>query len=80
MGFPQAKTEMIEVLSAEHEVPEDVASAIEIAKAALNYVANNTYCGHDAEWHLKKGYDPQAILNALSWYSSVSDTHLRGEK
>jgi hypothetical protein len=35
-------------------------------EAALNYVADMTYCGADAEWHFKPGYDPQAVLDALA--------------
>jgi len=31
----------------------------------LNYVADMTYCGTDAEWHFKRGYDPQRVLDAL---------------
>lgn len=34
--------------------------------AALNYVADMTYCGADAEWHFKPGYDPQIVLDALA--------------
>lgn len=37
----------------------------ERAEAVLNYVADNTYCGRDAEWHFKPGYDPQRVLDAL---------------
>lgn len=33
---------------------------------ALNYVADNTYCGADAEWHFKPGYDPQVVLDAIA--------------
>jgi hypothetical protein len=33
--------------------------------AALNYVANNTYCGADAKWHFKPRYDPRVVLDAL---------------
>jgi len=33
--------------------------------AALNYVADMTYCGADAEWHFKAGYDPLRVLDAL---------------
>jgi hypothetical protein len=32
----------------------------------LNYVADMTYCGADAEWHFKPGYNPQRVLDALS--------------
>ena len=39
---------------------------IEALEAALNYVADMTYCGADAEWHFKPGYDPQAVLDALA--------------
>jgi hypothetical protein len=38
---------------------------IEQLEAALNYVADMTYCGADAEWHFKPGYDPQEVLDAL---------------
>jgi hypothetical protein len=34
--------------------------------AALNYVADMTYCGVDAEWHFKSGYDPQVVLDAIA--------------
>jgi len=44
----------------------DQADRIEALKAALNYVADMTYCGADAEWHFKPGYDPQAVLDALA--------------
>lgn len=46
----------------------DAERQIEIAfamYAALNYVADMTYCGADAEWHLKPGYDPQRVLDAI---------------
>ena len=39
---------------------------IEALEAALNYVADMTYCGADAEWHFKPGYDPQTVLDALA--------------
>lgn len=35
-------------------------------EAALNYVADMTFCGVDAEWHFKKDYDPQVVLDAIS--------------
>jgi hypothetical protein len=34
--------------------------------AALNYVADMTYCGADAEWHFKPGYNPQVVLDAIA--------------
>ena len=34
----------------------------------LNYVADMTYCGSDAEWHFKKGYDPQTVLDEIASY------------
>ncbi len=34
--------------------------------AALEYVADMTYCGTDAEWHFKAGYDPQVVLDAIA--------------
>jgi len=34
--------------------------------AALNYVADMTYCGADAKWHFKPGYNPQVVLVALA--------------
>lgn len=34
--------------------------------AVLNYVADMTYCGVDAEWHFKPGYDPQRVLDAIA--------------
>ena len=43
-----------------------LAARIEALEAALNYVADMTYCGADAEWHFKPGYDPQAVLDALA--------------
>ena len=39
---------------------------IEALEAALNYVADMTYCGAGAEWHFKLGYDPQEVLDALA--------------
>jgi hypothetical protein len=39
---------------------------IEALEAALNYVADMTYCGTDAEWHFKPGYDPQKVLDAIT--------------
>ena len=44
----------------------EAADRIEALEAALNYVADMTYCGADAEWHFKPGYDPQAVLDALA--------------
>ncbi len=38
---------------------------VERLKATLDYVADMTYCGADAEWHFKPGYDPQTVLAAL---------------
>lgn len=38
-------------------------------KYALNYVANMTYCGADAEWHFKPNYNPQIILDAIEFLS-----------
>lgn len=34
--------------------------------AALNYVADMTYCGADGEWRFKPGYDPQVVLDAIA--------------
>jgi hypothetical protein len=34
-------------------------------REALDYVEENTYCGHDGEWHFKPGYDPRAVSAAL---------------
>jgi hypothetical protein len=34
-------------------------------KYALNYVADMTYCGVDAEWHFKKDYNPQIVLDTI---------------
>ena len=34
--------------------------------AALNYVADHTFCGIDCEWHFKAGYDPQVALSTLA--------------
>jgi len=42
------------------------ASKVEELEAALNYVADMTYCGTDAEWHFKPGYDPQRVLDAIA--------------
>jgi hypothetical protein len=39
---------------------------VERLRAALDYVAYNTYCGADAEWHFKPNYDPQSVLDALA--------------
>ena len=44
----------------------DQVERIAMLEAALNYVADMTYCGADAEWHFKPGYDPQAVLDALA--------------
>ena len=60
--------------AAEEKLRQDIAAALTTAReqgeakgrGALNYVANMTYCGADAEWHFKKGYDPQVVLDALS--------------
>lgn len=41
-------------------------AAVPDQDAALNYVADMTYCGEDAEWHFKPGYDPQVVLDALA--------------
>jgi DNA repair exonuclease SbcCD ATPase subunit len=38
---------------------------IERLTVTLNYVVDMTYCGTDAEWHFKPGYDPQTVLDAL---------------
>jgi len=35
-------------------------------RKALNYVADNTYCGFDGEWRFKFDYDPQTVLDALA--------------
>lgn len=35
------------------------------ALAVLSYVADHTYIGSDAEWHMKPGYDPQLVLDLL---------------
>lgn len=34
--------------------------------AALNYVADMTYIGADAEWHFKPSYDPQRVLDVIA--------------
>jgi len=39
---------------------------MEALEAVLNYVADMTYCGTDAEWHFKPGYDPQRVLDMVS--------------
>jgi len=39
---------------------------IERFTRTLNYVADMTYCGADAEWHFKHGYGPQSVLDALA--------------
>jgi hypothetical protein len=54
-GFEAQDAEIIRPLRAE----------IERLTAILNYVADMTYCGTDAEWHFKPGYDPQIVLDAL---------------
>lgn len=38
---------------------------------ALNYVADMTCIGANAEWHFKVGYDPQRILDAISTAESA---------
>ena len=45
-----------------------MAASAKLRKAveALKYVAYQTYCGPDAEWHFKPGYDPQHVLNAIA--------------
>ncbi len=45
--------------------------------ATLNYVADMTYCGADAEWHFKPGYDPQCVLDALAKADELSSHTLR---
>ena len=32
----------------------------------LCYVADMTYCGAEGEWHFKKGYNPQTVLNEIA--------------
>ena len=44
----------------------DLLAAAPDQDAALNYVADMTYCGADAEWHFKPGYDPQIVLDAIA--------------
>jgi hypothetical protein len=34
-------------------------------REALDYVEENTYCGHDGEWHFKPGYNPRIVSAAL---------------
>jgi hypothetical protein len=60
----------------------DGAKRIEQLEAALNYVADMTYCGTDAEWHFKPGYDPQKVLDALdqSSPSPLQAPHNPGER
>ena len=52
----------------------EAADRIEQLEAALNYVADMTYCGTDAEWHFKSGYDPQEVLDALAQSSPPKAT------
>jgi hypothetical protein len=40
---------------------------------ALNYVADMTWCGTDAEWHLKPGYDPQIVLDAIAEIATLKE-------
>jgi len=47
-------------------VQHQAADRITTLEVVLNYVADMTYCGTDAEWHFKPGYDPQKILDALA--------------
>jgi len=45
---------------------DDKGSVLRLILKALNYVADQTYCGADAEWHFKPGYDPQIVLDAIA--------------
>lgn len=49
--------------------------------AALNYVADMTYCRADGEWHFKSGYDPQVVLDAIAKAlgPSAQDTSARSD-
>jgi hypothetical protein len=53
------------------ETAHEQAQRIEALEAALNYVADMTYCGTDAEWHFKPGYDPQGVLDAIDQKAST---------
>lgn len=44
------------------------------AQGVLNYVADMTYCGVDAEWHFKPGYDPQLVLDAIEPHTAAMGT------
>lgn len=50
----------------EHEDPHgECRHYIERMNGALKYVADMTHIGTDGEWHFKRGYDPQRVLDAL---------------
>lgn len=46
---------------------------IERLREALNYVADMTCIGSDAEWHFKPGYDPQVVLDAIAQAASGAE-------
>lgn len=51
----------------------DLRAALAEAERALDYVCERTYCGRDAEWHFKPGYDPQIVIDALARIREVTD-------
>lgn len=56
-------TEMAERFTARMNTAVEHMTALE---EVLNYVADMTYCGADAEWHFKPGYDPQRVLGVIT--------------
>jgi hypothetical protein len=60
----------------------EAADRIERLETTLNYVADMTYCGTDAEWHFKPGYDPQEVMDVLdrSSPSPLQAPHNPGER
>ena len=70
-----SRTQVLVSVEQQHrDMDARMAAAANLRKAreALNYVADMTYCGADAEWHFKPGYDPQHVLDALETAPSGS--------
>lgn len=42
--------------------------------AALNYVADMTYCGADGLWNFKESYDPKVVLDAIALTAPKDET------
>jgi hypothetical protein len=57
---------LIEAIKADMERVKRLHGAAPEMRDALNYVADMTYVGADGEWHFKRGYDPQLVLNAVA--------------